>query len=184
MEAALELFASGSEEAVTIDRLAELSGTSIGSLYHHYGSKDEILWALYQHCLELYRLDASRALEGLSSAQELIQALVRHYLNWVESHPVESRLLLRQRHSQALAVREGTLRASTQDFVRELLARLQTALSRGEIRKLPAPLYQPVVLGPSIEFCRQWLSDRSGGLSPAQVADSMAEAAWRAVRTD
>ena len=46
---------------------------------------------------------------------------------------------------------------------------------------LPAALYPPVLLGPTIEFCRQWLSGRTGRLTPEQAAEPLAEAAWRSV---
>lgn len=178
LAAALQLYEEGGEAAITIEALATRSATSVGSLYHHYKGKEGIVAALYQQCLEDFRQSSRQALTGQSGAESLVKALVRHYLLWVEEHPVASRLLFRERHSQIQQAHEAELRSGTLDFVREV----QRGVQSGQLRPLPPALYQPIVLGPAIEFCRQWLSGRSAKLHPSEVADALAEAAWRAVR--
>lgn len=178
LAAALQLYEEGGEDSITIEDLATRSATSVGSLYHHYKGKEGIVSALYQQCLDEFRQSSRSALAGQLGAEALVKALVRHYLHWVEQHPGASRLLFRERHSRALQAEEAQLRAATLDFVREV----QSALQSGQLLALPPPLYQPIVLGPAIEFCRHWLSGRSGKLRPSQVAEALAEAAWRAVR--
>lgn len=178
LAAALQLYEEGGEESITIEALATRSATSVGSLYHHYKGKEGIVSALYQQCLEDFRQSSREAFTGQKSAEDLVKALVRHYLLWVEEHPGASRLLFRERHSPAQQAHEISLRTGTLDFVREV----QGAVESGQLRKLPPALYQPIVLGPAIEFCRQWLSGRSGKLKPSQAAEALAEAAWRGVR--
>lgn len=177
LTAALQLYEEGGEEAITIEALATRSATSVGSLYHHYQGKEGIVAALYQGCLEDFRQSSRQALAQASGAEALVKALVRHYLHWVEEHPTVARLLFRERHSRALQSHEANLRGGTLDFVREI----QAAVQSGHLLPLPPALYQPIVLGPSIEFCRQWLTGRSGKLRPSQVSDALAEAAWRSV---
>ena len=178
LDAALQLYEEGGEAAITIEALATRSATSVGSLYHHYQGKEGILVALYQQCLEDYRQSSRQTLSDIREAESLVKTLVRHYLLWVEEHPGASRLLFRERHSQALEPEDVSLRGGTLDFLQEV----QRAVRDGELQKLPAALYQPIALGPTVEFCRQWLSGRTGKLRPAQAADALAEAAWRALR--
>lgn len=179
LNAALQLYEEGGE--ITIERLATLSATSVGSLYHHYGSKEQILAELYVHTLENYRQSLRQQLSEATTSRDFVTGLVRHYLSWVEANPVASRLLLHERRSQELQTKDPELRQTTLTFVQELGVRLKAAVQAGEIRSLPMPLYQPILLGPTIEFCRQWLSGRSAQMKPSQVADALAEAAWRAV---
>ena len=181
LQAALQLYEEGGEEAITIERLATLSATSVGSLYHHYGSKDQILSELYLHTLENFRQSLRQQLETAVTSRDFVTGLVRHYLAWIEANPAASRLLLRERRSQPLQAKDPELRQSTLGFVQELGVRLKQAVHAGEVRPLPLALYQPVLLGPSIEFCRHWLSGRSAKLTPSQVADGLAAAAWRSV---
>ena len=178
LAAALQLYEEGGEEAITIEALATRSATSVGSLYHHYQGKEGIVAALYQGCLEDFRQSSRQALAECTGAEALVKGLVRHYLHWVESHTSAARLLYRERHNRSLQSEESNLRAGTLDFVRDVQAGVQS----GHIQRLPPALYQPIVLGPTIEFCRQWLSGRTGKLTPSQAAESLAEAAWRAVR--
>ncbi len=178
LEAALSLYQEGGEESISIEALATRSATSVGSLYHHYRNKEGILTALYLQCLEDYRQSSRAELAEQHGAEALVKALVRHYLSWVEAHPSASRLLFRERHSRALQSEEESLRGGTLDFLKEV----QAAIGAGQIRKLPPALYQPVVLGPTIEFCRQWLSQRTGKLKPSDVAESLSEAAWNSLR--
>ncbi|MBN9414834.1 hypothetical protein ABS71_21450 [bacterium SCN 62-11] len=178
LDAALELYQEGGEAAITIEALATRSATSVGSLYHHYQGKEGILIALYQQCLEDYRESSRQALSGVADAETLVKRLVKHYLLWVEEHPGASRLLFRERHSQALGPADVPLRGGTLDFLQEV----QRAVRDGELQKLPAALYQPIALGPTVEFCRQWLSGRTGRLKPSEASDALAEAAWRALR--
>lgn len=178
LTAALQLYEEGGEEAITIEALATRSATSVGSLYHHYQGKEGIVAALYQGCLEDFRQSSRQALSECNGAEATVKTLVRHYLHWVEEHPTAARLLFRERHSRALQSEEASLRVGTLDFIREV----QAAVQRGQLLELPPSLYQPIVLGPSIEFCRQWLTGRSGKLQPSQAAEALAEAAWRAVR--
>jgi len=178
LAATLQLYEEGGEEAITIEALATRSATSVGSLYHHYQGKEGIVAALYQGCLEDFRQSSRQALADCRGAEAVVKGLVRHYLHWVENHPTAARLLYRERHHRSLQSEEANLRSGTQDFVREV----QAAVREGQLKALPPALYQPIVLGPAIEFCRQWLSGRSGKLSPSQAAEGLAEAAWRAVR--
>ncbi len=178
LEAALQLYEEGGEAAITIEALATRSATSVGSLYHHYKGKEGIVSALYHQCLEDFRQSSREALAGQKTAEGVVKGLVRHYLLWVEEHPGASRLLFRERHSPAQQAQETSLRAGTLDFVREV----QGAVRDGQLQPFPPALYQPIVLGPAIEFCRQWLSGRSGKLKPSQVAEALADAAWRAIR--
>lgn len=178
LAAALQLYEEGGEEAITIEALATRSATSVGSLYHHYQGKEGIVAALYQECLDNFRQSSRQALAGCNGAEAVVKTLVRHYLHWVEEHPTAARLLFRERHSRALQPEEAKLRGGTLDFVREI----QAAVQAGQLLALPPALYQPIVLGPAIEFCRQWLTGRSGKLKPSQVAEALAEAAWRSVR--
>ena len=47
MNAALELFVTKGFLATTMDDVRRRSGASIGSIYHHFGSKEDLAAALY-----------------------------------------------------------------------------------------------------------------------------------------
>jgi AcrR family transcriptional regulator len=174
LEAALESLEAGEE--VTIEVVRERSGASVGSIYHHFGDKDGIMGALYAQVLAGYQAGVARSLKAAAGAEEGVGALVRHHLRWVERNPERARLLL-----------DGTARERAGDEVEALNKPLFAAVaawveSQPEIRSVPLEVFFVSVFGPAQALSRAWLARRSGSLR--EVEDDLADAAWRAVRSD
>ncbi|MFN4119033.1 TetR/AcrR family transcriptional regulator [Acidovorax sp.] len=98
-EAVARIVATQGEGALTTNRIAELAGVSVGSLYQYFPSKEAILVAMLdQHCervmLELDALLARARAEGWSPQQQVRQ-YVRQYLQAFGGGPQELRPLAR-----------------------------------------------------------------------------------------
>lgn len=98
-EAVARIVATHGEDALTTNRIAELAGVSVGSLYQYFPSKDAILLAMLdQHCdrvmLELDALLAQVRAEGWTPDQQ-VRLYVRHYLQAFGGGPPEGRALAR-----------------------------------------------------------------------------------------
>ena len=174
-KAALDSFAANGE--IAIDDVRERSGASVGSIYHHFGGKDGIAAALYVEILRDYQAGVLRALRRAAGAEEGVRALVRGHLRWVERNPERARFLLQG----------GAARAAAGEELKELNRELSAALaewvgSRPEIRPLLREVFYAVVIGPAQELSRHWLAGRVGSLRRLEA--ELAEAAWRAVRSD
>jgi AcrR family transcriptional regulator len=174
-KAALDSFAANGE--IAIDDVRERSGASVGSIYHHFGGKDGIAAALYVEILRDYQASVLRALRRAAGAEEGVKALARGHLRWVERNPERARFLLQG----------GAARAAAGEELKELNRELSAALaewvgSRPEIRPLPREAFYAVVIGPAQELSRHWLAGRVGSLR--RLETELAEAAWRAVRSD
>ncbi|MEN8240040.1 MAG: TetR/AcrR family transcriptional regulator, partial [Actinomycetota bacterium] len=55
LQAALESFADTGYDATSIEEICRLSGSSVGSFYHHFGSKEGIAAALYEEGIIAYQ---------------------------------------------------------------------------------------------------------------------------------
>lgn len=98
-EAVARIVATQGEGALTTNRIAELAGVSVGSLYQYFPSKEAILVAMLdQHCdrvmLELDALLAQARTEGCPPEQQ-VRRYVRHYLQAFGGGPQELRALAR-----------------------------------------------------------------------------------------
>lgn len=185
LDGALACFAEGGEAAVTIEEVGKRAPASVGSIYHHFGNKEGVLGALYDRALARYRASLDEDLARAGSAEEVVKALVRHHLAWIERHPDEARLLFRLRASAALAPRERELRQGTTEMLRSIKRRLADAIERGEVMRLPLSLYAPLITGPAHELARHWLAGRTPDVARlTDVAEPLAEAAWRSVRAE
>lgn len=179
--AALACFEELGYEVTTIDDIRARSGASIGSIYHHFGSKDGVAAALYASLLSRYRESLRAAIASTTSAQEFIRALVIHHLRWSAEHPSWTRYLLTMRRADSVASIDSALRDSTIAFARELAELAQIYIERGSLRALPISLMSPIVLGPAQEVIRAWVRRAGSADELLRVAPMLADAAWRAV---
>src|SRR3982074_2149649 len=84
LTAALECFDERGFAATTIEEIRTRSGASIGSIYHHFGSKEQSAAELYVGGLRAYQQGFGRVLEEhADDAEAGIRAVVRHHLRWV-----------------------------------------------------------------------------------------------------
>jgi AcrR family transcriptional regulator len=86
LDAAREVFARQGFAEASIADVVERAGSSVGSLYHHFGGKSELFLALWQEHQAAYEDAASAAVAaarraGISDPAELFAAGARAYLD-------------------------------------------------------------------------------------------------------
>lgn len=179
LDAALAAFLEKGVLATTIDDVHQRSGASVGSIYHHFGSKEGIAAALYVDAMRRYQAGAVEAVRG-KSARDGIRGLVRRHVGWVAENPDLARYLLDHREPPVEREARDELAAINRAFfaeVREWLA------AQDELRPLPFDLLHAVVLGPAQEWAGHWLAGRSE-TTPHRAARVLADTAWAAVRKE
>src|SRR5580700_7448012 len=85
LDAAREVFASRGFSDASIAEVVERAGSSVGSLYHHFGGKSELFIALWQDLQQALETAASEAVArarraGLTDPFELFSVGARAYL--------------------------------------------------------------------------------------------------------
>ena len=181
LEAARACFSEHGYAATTIEQIAARSGASNGSIYHHFGSKDGILAALYVRALASYQEELLALLrERAADAEAGIRGAVVHHLAWVEAHPDETRTLFEHRQTLERTARAGELRDQNRPVLAEVRAWMGQHVEAGAIRDL-GPAAAAVWFGPAQAVARDWIGGRLRG-RPTAVGDALAEAAWRSFR--
>jgi AcrR family transcriptional regulator len=182
--AALECFDERGFDATTIEEIRARSGASVGSIYHHFGGKEQIAAELYVDGLRAYQEGAVCALERHPDNTRLaVRALVRHHLRWVERDPRLARFLMGRRETELRLATEARVRELNRAFFPRVAAWVSRNVEKGTLRPLPRELWEPVLLGPCQELSRLWLS-RGAPFSLRGAERELAEATWRAVKTD
>src|SRR5215213_3788736 len=92
LDAALAAFLERGVLATTIEDVRERSGASVGSIYHHYGSKEGIAAALFVEGMRSYQDGAADALRAKG-----VRGFVRRHVRWVTEHPDLATYLFTQR---------------------------------------------------------------------------------------
>jgi AcrR family transcriptional regulator len=86
LNAALACFVEKGLVATTIEEIRLAAGASIGSLYHHFASKDDLAAALYVEGLRDYQEGSVAQLRAHTGAEDGVKAAVVHHLRWVMGH--------------------------------------------------------------------------------------------------
>jgi AcrR family transcriptional regulator len=182
LEAARACFEEHGYAATTIELIAARSGSSNGSIYHHFGSKDGILAALYTSALASYQEGLLGLLrEHADDAEAGIRGAVVHHLEWVEAHPHETRTLFEHRQTLERTARAGVLREQNRAALAEAGAWTARHIEAGTIRDLGPAAARAVWLGPAQLVARDWVAGRLRG-KPTALAPALADAAWRSFR--
>jgi AcrR family transcriptional regulator len=178
LDAALRSFNEKGVAATTVDDVLRRSGASVGSLYHHFGGKEQLAEELYLEILRDYQRGFLALLARERDAEPGIKGLVRHHLRWVRRNPERARYLLRGRPPESDAVRDVN-----RELFRATAAWLEPHVEAGRVRRLPLDLTYAIMAGPAQEFSRHWLDGRMRS-SVREAERELADAAWRALTTE
>jgi len=181
LEAALDCFTTQGVEATTISDIRARCGASVGSIYHHFGSKEELAVALYMEGLRSYQEGFLRELRQHKHAESGVRAVVAYHLRWVSGKTNWARYLLYLREDSSITTAEDAIGAMNESFVAAMMPWLDPHVQAGDVARLPQDLYQPVLVGPLHHFSRQWLAGRTTS-SMAEAQGVLAEVVWKALQ--
>ena len=193
LDAALELFLEAGVGDCRVEDLFERSGASVGSFYHHFGSKPRLAAALYLEILEKFQGDFLAELSRHREARTGIKAMVRHHLAWVAEDPQRAAYLFQCLEPEVFAVCHEQENQMTTAFFGKCASWLEERAAAGQTRKLSFLEYYVLWMGPTLELTRAWLMNvqkkwtwmgeehcRPETLLGAQK--TLGEAAWQALR--
>ena len=181
LHAALDLFLHKGYAATTMDDLRQRSGASIGSIYHHFGTKELVASALYVGGLRDYQDGYVRELERHEDAEPAVKAVVAHHLQWIVANRKLAKFLFHHREPELELASKRPLRAANRRFFGAVACWLDRQAARGVIRRLPHDLYYGLWIAPAQEFSRAWLLGRT--TTPIDKAAAvLGDAAWQALR--
>lgn len=181
LDAALACFTENGVEATTIDMIRERSRASVGSMYHHFGSKEAIAASLYVEALAEHHEYQQSLLTKARTAEEGVKAITYAYIDWVSANPDKARFILYNRSVLAKTEKADELKERTRKQFTEILAWFQPFVARGDLKKVPQELYASLITGPAHDYARLWLSGRAKTDIRA-YREVFADAAWSTVR--
>jgi AcrR family transcriptional regulator len=179
LEAALHCFLEKGYDATTIQDIRARSGASIGSIYHVFSGKDAIAAELLIDTVDDWQRSLLERLAREPDAEGLVRAAVEHYVDWVTRTPDRARFLFHAPRARLEAQARERVHAKNTELLRALRARVKPHLA--SIRPLPPDLLIPVIIGPVMEWARQWLGGHAKS-SPSEARRVLGEVAWAAVR--
>src|SRR5215813_2738502 len=107
LQAALHCFTTIGFAGATLADIRVRARASIGSIYHHFKSKEQLAAALYVEGLRDYQASFLAELARHRRAREAVRGVVRNHMHWVERNPDWSRFLFDHRQSDFVTATEG-----------------------------------------------------------------------------
>src|SRR5689334_24784205 len=85
LRASARLFQQQGYDATSMNDVAAALKLSKGGLYHHFQSKDEILFNLMNHALDITQERVVDAVQGTADPEERLRMLIRRHIEVVMS---------------------------------------------------------------------------------------------------
>ncbi|HEY5646466.1 MAG TPA: TetR/AcrR family transcriptional regulator [Pseudomonadales bacterium] len=180
LAAALDCFSELGIKDTTIRHIQRRAGCSIGSIYHHFGSKEGIAEELFLEGIARLNQGMLKRIRAAADAQQGVKAVVEFYCEWA----TRNRDMARYLHSRDIDFSPQArqrLHETHRAYIAAVFGWFAPFVERGEMRRLPLETYVPLISGPIQEYVRRWLSGHHAK-GPRQVKALFADAAWSAVK--
>jgi AcrR family transcriptional regulator len=177
---ALACFNEVGIEATNIETIRAHCDTSVGAIYHHFGSKEGIVAALFFAALEDQAALREHYLTQAQTAQAGVEALVRSYVEWVDAQPDWARFVFQSRFAVANGPFKDELLTRNKQRNRQLTEWMSEEGRAQAFSHIPAELLLSLIIGAAENYARAWLSGRVKN-SPNAYASLLAQAAWASI---
>jgi AcrR family transcriptional regulator len=154
LRTAARLFQQQGYDATSMSDVARALGLSKGGLYHHFKSKDEILFSLMNHALDITQERVIGPVEKIADAEARLRALIRLHIEVVLSiRDREISVMLHENHPLPPLMRKHINKRKKEyvRFVEGLVADVQ----RGAQAKVTPRAATFALLG-MINWIHQW----------------------------
>jgi AcrR family transcriptional regulator len=174
LRTAARLFQKRGYDATSMNDVAAALKLSKGGLYHHFQSKDEILFEIMNHAMELTQERVLNPVRGIADPEERLRALIRLHIEVVLSpRDREITVMLHENHPlpPALRKRINSRKKDYVHFLENLMAELQKS------RRAPAkvsPRAAAFALLGMINWIYQWYKPE-GELQAQNLAPQFTE---------
>ena len=182
LEAALECFSSAGYDAASIEQICRVSGSSVGSVYHHFGSKEGIAAALYEEGIASYQEGMLEVLADAGPVAATVDRVVRHHLGWVLDHPDWARFLLQMGTTPATAAARPAVRRRNDELLSRLGEWAHPRVAAHRLVDVSPMALLALILGPCHALARAWLAGEAD-LDEATL-DLVGDAVARAVQPE
>ncbi len=158
LRAAARLFQQQGYDATSMNDVAAALKLSKGGLYHHFQSKDEILFDLMNHAMDITEERVINPVKAIADPEERLRTLIRRHIAVVLSErDREITVMLHENHplSPSLRKRINARKKDYVHFLENLISEVQRA--RGSKGTVTARAAAFAVLG-MLNWIYQWYS--------------------------
>ena len=184
IEAALHQFLAQGLTATTLKEIQRESGSSTGSLYHQFKSKEALAGAVYADCSATHQAAFLEELRRYDDPEQSVKGIVRMHVAWCVENPGRARFLATISEPAVLEAAAAELKEGNERFAAAVRAWWRPHAHYGALRPLTAPQSLALWLGPAQEWIRAWLLGAFEKPPSEAEIELLADAAWLCLRAD
>jgi TetR/AcrR family transcriptional regulator, cholesterol catabolism regulator len=180
-EVALQLFEQNGYHAVTVDKIVKLSGTSKGTFYHYFKSKDELLYNVHDYFITYVLDKANEAYEKWQTPTERLNEIIQSFVMMFDMYRPHVTVFYQE--SLYLAPEYFDEIKQKRDLYKKMMFKVvQEGISRGEFREeLPVPITSMAIFG-MINWTYKWYKT-DGKYSISEIASLYADFVLHSILT-
>ncbi len=183
LAAALKLFVEKGYFNTNVPDLSRESQCSVGSIYHTFKNKEEVAAALFEEAMKSFRRALESAFTSSDDIAIITKNVVKRFLEFSEVNHQISKYIWLCRHNEFMT---GMIKHPTRVGFDQLGRGLTKAIKQGirdkKMLPLRANIIWSILFGIPLAYVRDWL-DGYNAEPPSQVAEQIAEACWRSLKT-
>jgi len=184
IRAALECFTESGFNNTSMTDICTRANASIGSIYHHFKSKEQLASAVYLEGIEVYQSGILEIFGQEKDALKGISSVIEYHLRWIEKNPDWAQFLFQKKiHFSFIAETEEALLNLNKKFVYGISNWFKLHMATGTIRTLSWDLLIALLLGPCQEYTKLYLLKKTGSNIDNAIRE-LSLAAWRSLSTE
>lgn len=184
MRTAEHLFAQKGFACTDMRSIAQAAQVSIGAIYHHFSSKDELFVAILRQEFDRWKKALTTLLDQKLPMEEIIPRMIQVHFSMAREHAAAVRLF----HQSLLSGNpklSKTIESLRQEGVDYLAAIIRNGIESGKIRPCNPKIAAHGLIGMLAEVTARAMDrDAIGREFMAQGPDELANLAWRALRAE
>ena len=149
LTAALDLFVNKGFHNVSVHDVQKQADVSIGSIYNHFGGKEGIAKALYNHLLIEMQDLVDCAINDKSTAIDRCNEIIKQLFGYTETHRNIIAYVFHPRHNEL--IKDEVPICNSAPFV-AIRGIIQQGMDNGEIRKHNLMVASAAIFGPPIRM--------------------------------
>src|SRR5699024_1729433 len=169
IQTSLLLFEEKGFHGVSINEIVTTAGTSKGGFYHHFSSKDELLYVIHDIFIT-YAIENAKLADRLyTKANERLQAIIKGFVGVL--HLYKQHLTVFYQEATYLQTEYEEIIREKRDEFRLIIERvIEEGKAQGEFRKeIEVDIIAMAILG-MVNWIHKWY-DEEGEKSISQIAD-------------
>ena len=173
LETAARIFCEKGFDKASMEDVADAVGLTKAGLYHHIGSKDELLFAIMSYGMDLFEEKVLNRVMAIPDPLERLKAALRgHVLLVIRDRPKEVTVILHETNALRGRYRDR-INARKKGYIKFLEKTFREMIKSGTARRVDPSAAAFAMLG-MINWIYQWYQP-GGRLNEEAVADALSD---------